>query len=909
MTAPESIHQALARGATIVTGNARAARRLQFDYAHQQRALGHSAWPTPDILDWRAWLGNLWQDWSFQHPYAPILLTPLQEIALWKTAQGDDALAVISPESLAQLAQQAYALLCEYNAHTARRQSWTEPDAERFRQWANFFDRTCAANSWLSSSRLAEQLTPPIRDGHLTLPAEILLTGFDRLTPAQQSFLAALQDSGIAVQTLEPGPPQAQIESLVTPSDRAELEACAQWLRQQLESNPEAHLAVLCTAIEQRRGEIDRVFRRILTPEIDAIPDAASPRAVYEFTLGHPIATVPVVRAAILTLQWLAEPLPQNNVTPLLLSGFLSASPEEHLASTRADSILRDNAFLSPLVSIDQTLRICRDSLPQSFRLRLQTALDFAAQNHFLTETRLPSNWTELARIALEKTGWPGFRTADSVQFQAHHHWDRLLDDLALLDLTSHPISFSSFLGKLALHSQQILFAPESLDAPIQIIGPLESAGQQFDAVWFLGVTDEQWPSNGPAHPLLPISIQRQAGMPHANADDDRQLAQSATNRLLATTPHVTFSRARQNNDGELRPSPIVAALAAENFTTDAATNPPTPEDFLESWQESAPIPFPGGLAPGGATLLRDQAACPFRAFAAHRLRAAEIPKPDWGLTPIARGILLHDILRRFWSATEPRRIATRDDLISAIGQGELPSILAHHIHASFHALLPPDLAEPWLLAYLESEKRRLTGLLTSWLTLESNRQPFTVEHCEQRLHNITIGPLQLNLQADRIDLLPDNTRLLIDYKTGLVTDSAWLGDRPDEPQLPLYAVYGNVEDVSGLLFAQIRAQGSQFIGRLREARFLLFAGLKDSSPLVKYPYEDSMHDQWHSALAALALEFSQGQARIVPKNGAKTCQHCPLPSLCRIHELNRTAERDLWDVPENDDEQENEDA
>ncbi len=909
MNASEPILQALARGATILTGNARAARRLHLDYARSQRALGHAAWPTPPIHDWRTWLNELWDQYSFNHPDAPILLTPLQETELWKIVQGQDAQNVVSPESLAALAQQAYSLLCDYDAHASRRQVWTEPDAERFRQWAQSFDRICADKNYLSSSRLPDRLTAAARHNQLTLPAQILLTGFDRITPAQQSLIAAMQGAGTTIRILEPGPPRAELHALVTPSEQTELESCAVWLRQQLESHPQARIAVLCPNVEQRRGAIDRTFRRILTPQIDASPDASSPHSVYEFTLGHPIATVPIVGAALLTLRWLAAPLAHHDLSALLLCGYLASSQEEQLACARADFALRDKVTLSPLVSIQRALRLGRQFLPQTLRQRLKATFDFAESSDFSNKFRPASNWAELARIALESVGWPGLRTADSVQFQARHGWDKLQDDLALLDLTAQPISYTQFLTHLTLHANQTLFAPESLDAPIQIMGPLESAGQNFDAVWFLNATDEEWPAAGRAHPLLPLTIQRQSNMPHANPNDDWQLAHSATHRILAGAAQVTFSRASQNKDGELRPSPITVALTVEQNVTESVPNLPNPENFLESWQESAPIPFPGGVAPGGASLLRDQAACPFRAFATRRLRAGEIASPESGLTPIERGNLLHDVLRRFWSAPEPHPIATRDDLLNAIADDSLPSILRHHIDTSFAEEFPNDLAEPWLLAYLESEKRRLATLLTDWLTQESTREPFTVEHCEERLQDVTIGPLQLHLQADRIDRLRDNTHLLIDYKTGQVSTTAWQGDRPDEPQLPLYAVYGNVENVSGLLFAQIRTQDAKFIGRIENARSQLFADLKDANPLVKYPYENSMHDAWQSALAALAEEFAQGQARITPKHGEKTCEHCPLPSLCRIHEINDTAETSPWDVPESNEEQENEDA
>ena len=38
------------------------------------------------------------------------------------------------------------------------------------------------------------------------------------------------------------------------------------------------------------------------------------------------------------------------------------------------------------------------------------------------------------------------------------------------------------------------LFQPESPDAPIQILGVLESAGLRFDCLWVSGLTDEAWP-------------------------------------------------------------------------------------------------------------------------------------------------------------------------------------------------------------------------------------------------------------------------------------------------------------------------------------------------------------------------------------------------------------------------------
>ncbi len=46
-------------------------------------------------------------------------------------------------------------------------------------------------------------------------------------------------------------------------------------------------------------------------------------------------------------------------------------------------------------------------------------------------------------------------------------------------------------------------------------------------------------------------------------------------------------------------------------------------------------------------------------------------------------------------------------------------------------------------------------------------------------------------MRIDRIDEMPDGSLAVIDYKTSasVPSPSSWLGDRPSDPQLPLYAL------------------------------------------------------------------------------------------------------------------------
>ena len=98
-----------------------------------------------------------------------------------------------------------------------------------------------------------------------------------------------------------------------------------------------------------------------------------------------------------------------------------------------------------------------------------------------------------------------------------------------------------------------------------------------------------------------------------------------------------------------------------------------------------------------------------------------------------------------------------------------------------------------------------MSGVLEQWLLHESRRRPFAVEKTEEN-ETILVNGLELNIRMDRIDTI-DGGRLLIDYKTGKVNADSWDGDRPTEPQLPIYAISGKVEDLRDVLFAQVREE------------------------------------------------------------------------------------------------------
>jgi RecB family exonuclease len=287
------------------------------------------------------------------------------------------------------------------------------------------------------------------------------------------------------------------------------------------------------------------------------------------------------------------------------------------------------------------------------------------------------------------------------------------------------------------------------------------------------------------------------------------------------------------------------------------------------------------------------QAQCPFQAFATMRLGARELDRADWGLDPAERGQLVHRALEGVWG-----ELKDRDTLIQAKATGLLREIIEVQVNRALarygrhetkqesdsgnkqeHENNSEREQEKWSRAYLQAEGERVVKLVEEWLAYEERRPPFLVAQQEQKI-SASVGELTLKLRADRIDEI-EGGRLLIDYKTGKISANAWEGDRPDEPQLPLYAAYGNVQALRGVLLARVRSGDLKFEGCADDPSRMLFP---DKSRLS--PYSEELRRQWERVLLALGKEFLNGEAQVDPKQYRETCKFCALPGLCRVAEM-----------------------
>jgi probable DNA repair protein len=372
--------------------------------------------------------------------------------------------------------------------------------------------------------------------------------------------------------------------------------------------------------------------------------------------------------------------------------------------------------------------------------------------------------------------------------------------------------------------------------------------------------------------------------MPHADTATDWKLAQQATLRLQSSAGKIVFSYPAQNAEGGCRPSTLVSStteITAQSFRALIAADErdDQPRVLPIDEEPAAIVPWPIEQDAGGSEVLRRQAACPFQSFATRRLSARPMEATDWGLEPRERGSVVHKILEDLWG-----ELKSHAGLIHSRSENRLQAIVEHHVKAALqrYGNAPHTRKRNWSQAYLDAEQERISSLIHEWLDYEAKRSPFTVEAGEVKLA-AAVEDLKLQVRVDRIDLIR-NGRVIIDYKTGVVKTDAWEGDRPDEPQLPLYAGFGRVDELQGVLLGRVREGETRFIGRVENPDDVVPGDTKLSKP----PYRAEMLHAWQRVLLEVGRQFLRGEAQVDPKRYPKTCEFCPLPGLCRIAETDR---------------------
>ncbi|HWR35019.1 MAG TPA: PD-(D/E)XK nuclease family protein [Clostridia bacterium] len=873
------------RGVLILTGNTRASRNLRVAYDNRHRRTSE-VWKSPVIVPWTGWLHQLWNGHVLSAAEgAPALLSEAQELLLWEQAIRACERDVKGTQlrATAKAAKQAWTYVHAFDVPRERALFATSVDTSAFWQWMAEFAKRCHRNRWQDTARLPDALCEAAKNGELQVPREILLVGFDRLTPQQERVLAACVGNGARWQfnDLVAGTKLAVCTS-VSDGDE-EFSAAAMWARESVEAGVQS-IGIVVPDLTDRRARVERILLETLQPAALAITHGQS-RPVFDISLGDSLAKTPLVSTALAILRFALGALPVEEVSRLLRSQFLRGGLSECHSRALLDARLRAEGRFE--VSLDGVLRCATNAIGKpsdSPALRAQLSALKAAANS-LSPSLAPSQFSRHVPGLLKAAGWPGDRSLSSAEHQAMRAWVELLSEFASLDVVERQLSRVDLLQRLQVMVADQIFQPENRGAPIQVMGTLEAAGSTFDRLWVTGLDEGAWPPASHPNPFLPLAVQRKLSIPGASADEQLQFAARATERFRTSAEHVVFSHAMTDGENELRASALLSSFPAVDIGTLLTRRGETwigamaaSSAELDEMSDTQGPPLQDGSIRGGTAIFATQAACPFRAFAQFRLAAEPLESPQPGLDPRARGKVLHIALEKVW-----KRLRDREALLQLSAEGE-QALLAECVTEALRESHVGTGSE-WERNVAELEHQRVCAIIAKLLAVERLRPEFKVEQTEWK-NTVTVGGVTFDVKIDRIDHVKGFGRVLLDYKTGSAGPSSWIGERLDEPQLPIYATHMEGEPAA-VAFVEVQSKKVRFKGIAAQDGVLPSVNVAYKSKASGETYSlEALLVQWKQALEGLGQEFRDGRAVVAPKKGEQTCRNCQLDALCRVSQL-----------------------
>lgn len=862
----------------ILTVNRRLSNYLRQQYDNLQQEFGFKTWLTPQILPLTNWYEHLWE----QTDNEKLILNDAQEVLIWENILAEQPLDyIVNLNVVALQLKETYALLQQWQIETQLIQKYARTETQQFLTWLTRFHQQCDDNDWLSRADLPQLVNTMLQASSNRLARNIVLVGFDSFSPVISTLVNILQLKHHVINWI-PTIVLEQAKRVEFADAQQELIAMARWAYDELAKDKTAKLGCIFPQLAAIRTEVTHVFDEVFTT-CQLRDDFSSPP--YNISAAKKLSSYPIICSGLLILKIINGRLKVDDLSYLLRSPFISGSETELTQRAILDTQIRIHCEQVVHVNDIKTLlaTIIKPSTSELCPIWTQNFSTFCAYIQQLPNAATYATWSKHFSRLLEIFGWPGQRILNSEEYQQVVRWQHLLHEFTSLDIVNSEIDLQTAFRHLDQLANRTQFQSKTEEAPIQLLGVLESAGIMFDSLWVQGLDSETWPPAPNPNPFIPIEIQHLYRMPHVSAEKEIAFSQAVITRFCHSTKHVIFSSATQQGDKPLSPSPLIHCFLTSNLELPEHLSRPELlyqsallEDLIDEY--GPPIPADSYIR-GGTSLFKSQAICPFKAFAEIRLNAWGINHPHFGLALHERGSLLHLVLAKVW-----QQLKSHADLMNSADDqlNDLVSTCIDEVFNDFKRLKPITL-QP---RFLSIEKQRLKKIIMNWLAYEKRRVPFVVKNCELRLHTQIFG-IEVKLQIDRIDELSTGECIIIDYKTGRPSFFDWFGDRPEEPQLPLYCI-SSEHSIAGVAFAQVRADEIKFKGITAVQEVLpdvtCIRNLRvPNAQMGSFAEWSQLIEQWNKILQKLAEEFRSGFAKVDPKDPVKSCTTCHLQELCRV--------------------------
>src|SRR3989304_201722 len=289
-----------AAGVTVVTPNRRLALAVKREFDDAQAGCGLAVWESADILPLTAFVERAYEDalYSERADALPLLLTPVQEQALWEniirgSAAGAALLAV--PET-ARLAREAWQLVHAWQLLPRLRNFPLNEDGKAFYEWAQRYGRDTGREGRTAGARRFDLVAGWWPRAEIKKPISLIGYGFDLVTPQQMALFARLKAAGCDIAFARPPARHSTAPRDACTDSREEIKRAATWARARLEADGNARIAVVVPELAKHRAAIIRIFSATMAPDY-ALPGAAQRGGPFNVSLGAALTSYPLGNA------------------------------------------------------------------------------------------------------------------------------------------------------------------------------------------------------------------------------------------------------------------------------------------------------------------------------------------------------------------------------------------------------------------------------------------------------------------------------------------------------------------------------------------------------------------------------------------------------------------------------------
>jgi len=801
----------------------------------RRKSSGALAWRVPDVvtldnaIDYSFALHSLNSKSELRDCF---LLSREQERAIWAgvvSRDGSDHLR--APEMIAQLLQHAWQLKNVWQVSNSDEASKCPADVDAFLRWSDDFSQALKQIGAIDRATFFSK--------HMTKDPDFIAQGFRRPSPTLRSWLNQDKFLCTATDRLD----TSNFVPHVYDSFEDELHEAMFWAKSVWERDRDSRVVVGVDSLSSHVDEVHRcgadVFGQIW----------GGPEMPYFSKHRDVLGDYPGIQIALLVLD-IRPRCKWDTVSELIRHPLLKGFDEESHQRSVFDARLRDeNRYELDLLLIINRLEQSGDCLYLlEFFRSVQAAL--------LTSSRVNSlsYWISHFNKILRSVGVIGLRDKTSSRNSLEVHWSRVCDQVMSLDAVMEFVTRGEALSILKRHVEQATVFAGEKSTGIFIIPADDVFIVDPTHLWVANASSKAFVSERAGTPFLPLNSQRRVGIPGLNPESDKMYVESIISILttLGRERHVSYSKFKGDERVSFSPFfPRLAGVESEKIQKFIAPGWDQPAAKLQEYSDfigpalDSTQPLVGGVA-----VFYDQAVCPFKAFAVHRLRATPVAEPIRGINYREKGVIVHQVMNAFWrglkisSALQKFSSEEKLEYVKQVVQGELKKDY-------FATSIETEL--------FKIEIDRLTELIQAWTDFELTLEPFRVISQEEKV-SVNIFGVPVKIKPDRIDQLESGDIRIVDYKTGACSRSDWIGPRLLAPQLPMYAIFHPLFSATSIAFAHVNTAKPRWI----------------EVPDSDSPAEDwgEWTNRWEQDIKILAEEILDGIA--TPEIGERdACAYC----------------------------------